>query len=134
MDTCLSNFKELFANDAYGYSYELGELAEHYLRFDRLCRHWREIVPENFMEVGYEDLVTDPATVTARVLAFCGLPFEEQCVDITRNSSPVSTASSSQVRQPINKRGIGAWRRYAQYLEPLRQRLTIGTRRHALEH
>ena len=123
MDACFSNLKELFSSEAYGYSYDLDELADHYLRFSELCRHWQEVMPEQFMVVDYEALVARPEIVSAQVMDFCGIPFEPAAVDITRNTAPVSTASSSQVRQPINNRGIGAWRRYASCLEPLRQRL-----------
>lgn len=123
MDACLSNLKELFANDAYAYSYDLDELADHYARFARLAAHWRRTLPGRFHIVDYQSLVDDTATTVAQVLAFCGLPFEEGCLDITSNTTPVSTASSSQVRQPIHGRNIGAWRRYAAPLEPLRRRL-----------
>ena len=126
MDACMSNLKVLFSNDAFGYSYDLAELADYYLRFDYLSAHWRETLGGQYMEVGYEDLVADPRGMAERVMAFCGLPFEEGSVDITRNTAPVTTASSSQVRQPINTRGIGAWRKYARHLEPLRARLEAG--------
>lgn len=123
MDACFSNFKNLFSNDAYGYSYSLEELADHYVRFDALSRHWRETLTGNYMEVGYEDLVADPGGIAERVMGFCGLPFDPNAVDITRNTAPVTTASSSQVRQPINTAGIGAWKKYERGLQPLRDRL-----------
>lgn len=126
MDACLSNLKVLFTNDAFGYSYDLDELADYYLRFDRLSRHWTRVLGDQYLEVDYEQLVADPLAMTERVMAFCGLDFEPGSVDITRNQAPVTTASSSQVRQPINARGIGAWRRYAAQLEPLRARLEAG--------
>lgn len=124
MDACLSNFKELFSSDAYGHSYDLDELAEHYLRFHRLARHWQHILPsDQFLMVDYESLVSDPSALAERVMAFCGVAFEPACIDITSNQSPVSTASSSQVRQPITAKGIGAWRRYASQLRPLQERI-----------
>lgn len=124
MDACLSNLKELFSSDAYGYSYDLDELGDHYLRFARLMQHWQQVLPaDQFHVVDYEQLVTDPMATAARVSAFCGLDFDPGCVDITSNLSPVATASSSQVRQPINAKGIGAWRRYERQLQPLRERL-----------
>lgn len=123
MDACFSNLKELFTNEAYGYSYDLAELAEHYLRFERLADLWCQVMPEQFMVVDYEELVHDPLGVAARAAAFCGLAFDPSSVDITRNRSAVSTASSSQVRQPITTRAVGAWRRYAEYLRPLEERL-----------
>lgn len=123
MDACLSNLTALFANGAYGYSYDLDELADHYARFVQLAAHWQRMLRGRFHVVEYESLVGDPEATASRVLAFCGLPFEAGCVDITTNTTPVSTASSSQVRQPIHQRSVGAWRRYATQLEPLRQRL-----------
>lgn len=123
MDACFSNLKELFGNAAYGYSYDLEELADHYARFDALCRHWRETLPGRFLEVQYETLVTDTEPTVRALLDFCGLPFDARCLDITGNTAPVSTASSTQVRQPIHARSVGAWQRYATQLEPLRARL-----------
>ena len=123
MDACFSNLKNLFSNEAYGYSYSLEELADYYIRFDRLSRHWRDALGGRYLEVGYEELVDAPLATAQRVMAFCGLAFERQAIDITRNHSPVTTASSSQVRQPIHAGGVGAWRRYETWLEPLRGRL-----------
>lgn len=123
MDACLSNLKELFGNDVYGYSYDLTELADHYIRFNRLREHWQAVMPEQFHVVDYESLVADPLGTTEQVMKFCGVPFEPDCIDITRNEAPVSTASSSQVRQPINAKGVEAWRKYAKHLEPLESRI-----------
>lgn len=123
MDACLSNMKELFGSDVYGYSYDLTELAEHYVRFNRLRQHWQETMPDQFHVVDYESLVADPLGTTEQVMKFCGVPFEPDCIDITRNEAPVSTASSSQVRQPINAKGVEAWRKYARQLEPLESRI-----------
>ena len=127
MDACLSNLKELFSSEAYGYSYDLNELADYYVRFSRMCEHWQQVMPDQFYLLDYESLIADPGAETERVMKFCGLPFEPECIDITANTAPVSTASSSQVRQPINSRGVGAWQRYATYLEPLRSRLELGS-------
>ena len=123
MDACFSNLKVLFTNDSFGYSYDLDELADYFVRFDRLSRHWKDVLGGQYLEVAYEDLVQEPLAMTEKIMEFCGLPFEPASVDITRNEAPVTTASSSQVRQPINASGIGAWRKYARQLEPLRARL-----------
>lgn len=123
MDACFSNLKELFTNTAYGYSYDQAELAGHYARFAALGDHWRSAMPERFATVDYEELVSDPASAAERIMRFCGLEFEPKSVDITRNTAAVSTASSSQVRQPIHARGVGAWRKYAVHLQVLQERL-----------
>lgn len=119
MDACFSNMKELFAGNAYAYSYDLGELASHYLAFSGLVKHWEEVLGDRFLVVDYEDLVANPLRSTLGVMDFCGLAREPQCVDILSNRSPVSTASSSQVREPIHERSVGAWQRYAEWLQPL---------------
>ncbi|MET1160975.1 MAG: sulfotransferase [Pseudoxanthomonas sp.] len=126
MDTCFSNLKELFSGNAYGYSYDQTELADHYLRFKELGEHWQEVLGERLHMIDYEDLVAHPTIASEAALRFCGLQFEPGCVDITRNAAPVSTASSSQVRQPIHSRGVGAWQKYASHLEPLQARLAQG--------
>lgn len=126
MDACFSSLKSLFSNHAYGYSYSLPELTDYYLRFDSLCRHWRDTLGDSYMEVSYEGLVADPHGAAERVMAFCGLSFQPDALDITRNEAPVTTASSSQVRQPINAAAVGAWRRYEAWLSPLRDRLEAG--------
>jgi tetratricopeptide (TPR) repeat protein len=127
MDACFSNFKELFPGGGYGYSYDLAELAAHRRRFEALVAHWSAVLPGRFMTVAYEELVADPATVAQQVMAFCGLPHEPGAIDIARNASPVSTASSSQVRTAIHAGAVGAWRRYERQLAPLAVLLQAGS-------
>lgn len=123
MDACFSNLKELFADDAYAYSYDLHELADHYVAFDALRAHWEVTLPGRFMTVDYEALVADAERTARDVLAFCGLPHQDGCARIERNLQPVATASASQVREPVHRRFVGSWKRYARQLEPLRRRL-----------
>lgn len=120
LDTCFSNLKELFAGEAYPYSYDPLEAAAHHLRFRQLLQHWDEVLPGVVLSVRYEDMVRDPQSVARRVMEHCGLPYEPECADIERNQTPSATASSSQVREPLHTRGIGAWRRYAEPLEVTR--------------
>lgn len=129
MDACFSNLKELFAPGSYEYSYDQRELAEHYVGFQAMVSCWQRRLPGQFHVVEYEALIDDPGRELARALRFCGLNFEPAYVDITRNLSPVSTASSAQVREPLNRRGIHAWRRYSRYLQPLAAKLAdLGVR------
>lgn len=116
MDSVLSNLKELFAGSIYPYSYDPLDIASHYLRFREMLRHWDEVMPGVILTVHYEELVREPARVARRVMDHCGLSFEPDCVDLLRNSAPSATASSTQVREPLHVRSIGAWRRYS---EPL---------------
>lgn len=124
MDICYSNWKAYFG-DAYAYSYGLDTLAAHHGQYEKVMAHWRRELPGVVMEVDYASLVDDPEATTARVLKFCGLPYEAGCADITKNRNPVSTLSSPQVRERIHRRAVGEWRRYATQLEPLRANLAM---------
>ena len=122
MDVCFSNLKELFAA-AYPYSYDLTELADHYGRYRQLMAHWHEQMPGAIHDIRYAELVADPEATMRRVFDFCGLSWEPGCLEIERRTTPVTTASSTQVRESIHGGTIGSWQRYARQLEPLRQRL-----------
>ena len=127
MDSTFSNLKELFAGEHYPYSYDALETAAHVVRFREMLAHWDKIMPGAVLVVRYEELVREPERVMRLVLDHCGLPFEAACADLARNAAPSATASSSQVRQPLHTRSIGAWRRYAKPLAAaerfLRERL-----------
>ena len=125
LDTCLSNFRQLFALDFsyYDYAYDLSDIGRYYVLFDELMRHWHAVLPGRILDVEYERLVTRQEPETRRLLEFCGLPFEQACLRFQENPAPVATASAVQVREPLNAASIGRWRRYARELEPLRAEL-----------
>jgi tetratricopeptide (TPR) repeat protein len=123
MDVCFSNWKAMFG-DSYAYSYDLDALAAHHTQYARLMAHWRAVMPDAILDVDYTRLVNQSEEVAREVLTFCGLPFESGCSEIARNRNPVSTISSAQVRDSINDRALGAWRRYESQLEPLRSALS----------
>jgi tetratricopeptide (TPR) repeat protein len=117
MDTCLSIFKQLFA-DAYLYSYDLAELARHIARYRRLMSIWRERFGQRFIEVDYEHLVAEPEETLRSVLQYVGLSWNDACLDYFRGPSATSTASARQVREAPHQRSVGRWRRYAAHLRP----------------
>lgn len=123
MDTCYSNLRQLFQNGAFAYSYDQRQLAERYAGFQRIVEHCETQLPANFLAVSYESLVEDPDATARKVMEFCGLDFDPAYVDITRNTSPSATASSTQIREPIHMQRVGEWRRYEDRLQPLQQRL-----------
>lgn len=123
MDTCYSNLRQLFQNGAFAYSYDQRQLAERYAVFRRVVDHWQERLPANFLAVSYESLVESPIETSKRALEFCGLDFDPVYTDITRNTSPSATASSTQIRDSIHVHGIGEWRRHEERLAPLATRL-----------
>ena len=122
MDACFANLKELFA-EAYPYSYDLDELATYYGRYRRLMAHWHACFPGRILDVSYEELVSDPEAASRRVYAHCGLAWRPEVVRIEEGGGTVSTASAVQVREPIHRRSVQGWRRYARALAPLEARL-----------
>ncbi len=118
LDTIVSNFRQLFAvnQSYYNYSYDLESTTEFYLLFRELAALWLTLFPENFYLLNYEKLVNAPLTEAKKLINFCDLSWQEQCVNIDQNSAPVATASALQVRSPINNRSIGNWKKYDTYL------------------
>jgi tetratricopeptide (TPR) repeat protein len=123
MDSCFSNLKELFGGFSHPYSYSLEDTGIHYLNYRRLMAHWQRLYGDRILNVSYEELATDPAGNAKRVMDYCGLPYSAEQIRIESRNSPVSTASSAQVRQPIHTDSIGAWNRYAKELSRLQMAL-----------
>jgi len=129
MDTCLSNFRALFSREKatyYRYSYDLLETGRYYLMFDRLMRHWGDVLPGKVLQVNYEDVVANQEAESRRLIEFCGLDWEDACLRFEKNTAPVTTASSAQVRQPIYKNAVERWKHYEQQLQPLKELLLAG--------
>ena len=123
LDTCLGNFRQLFAQKSpyYDYSFDVIDTARYYVEFDRLISHWNALLPGRILEVSYEELVDDVRGGAERMLAHCGLPWEEACVHFERNAAPVATASAVQVREPVSRASIGRWKRYEAELAAARR-------------
>ena len=123
IDTCLSCFSKIFTGDQ-PFSYDLGELGRFYRAYDALMVHWRRVLPDGAMfEVQYEELVADFEQHARRIVAYCGLAWDERCLAFHETRRPVFTASAVQVRQPLYRTAVGRWRPYAAMLAPLLQAL-----------
>jgi tetratricopeptide (TPR) repeat protein len=118
LDSCLGSFKQLFASGQ-PFSYDMTELGEYYLQYQRLMDHWHRVLPDFVLDVHYEDVVGDLEGQVARLLEFCGLPFEEGCIRFHETRRAVKTASSEQVRQPIYSTSVNLWRNYERQLSDL---------------
>ena len=123
MDALFGAYKRAFSKGAHGWSYTLPDLADHYRHFRDIMTHWKTVLGDGLIQVSLEALIDDPDTEIRRLLDACGLPFEEACLSPHKSKGAVTTASALQVRKPINREGVGAWKRYAAQLEPLRERL-----------
>jgi tetratricopeptide (TPR) repeat protein len=122
MDCCFSNFRQHFARGQ-SFSYSLEDMGQYYGDYVRLMRHLDETLPGRVHRVIHEDLLDKPETQIRALLDHLGLPFEEACLQFHETKRAVRTASSEQVRRPINRDGVGQWRPYEAHLHPLREAL-----------
>ena len=121
VDTCLSIYFQNFARRI-EFAYERGDLLACYRQYLRLMAHWRRVIPaDRFLEVQYEDLVTDSEPFARKLIEFCGLDWDEACLHSERNRRPVRTASVWQARQPIYRTSVARWRCYEPWLGVLRE-------------
>jgi tetratricopeptide (TPR) repeat protein len=118
LDSCYGSFKQLFASGQ-PFSYDLVELGEYYMEYQRILEHWHKVCPEFILDVNYEEVVADLGTQVKRILDFCGLPFEEGCLRFHETDRAVKTASSEQVRKPIYSSSVNLWRNYEHKLGDL---------------
>ncbi|WP_228257840.1 tetratricopeptide repeat-containing sulfotransferase family protein [Pseudoxanthomonas winnipegensis] len=121
MDTCLGNFRQLFATDSeqYDYSFDLLDTGHYVLLFQALMERWHSQFPGRIHRVRYEALVADQEATTRALLEFCGLPWDTRCLAFHDNPAASATASAVQVRQPLHAGFQGRWRRYGDALAPL---------------
>jgi|SRR5690348_9415928 tetratricopeptide (TPR) repeat protein len=122
MDVCFSNYRAMFG-DTYTWSYNFNTLAEHHDDYRGLMKHWHDAYPGAILDVPYADLVGNPETTLRKTFAFCGLEWESDCDDISRNGAPVSTLSSVQVRESVHTRALQQWRPYSAQLQWLQEAL-----------
>jgi tetratricopeptide (TPR) repeat protein len=122
MSCCFSGFKQLFA-EGQEFSYDLVDIGRYYVDYVALMDHWDKILPGKVLRVHYEDVVADTDKQVRRILDYCGLPFEEACINFHQTDRSVRTPSSEQVRQPIYKSGVLQWQNFDRWLDPLREAL-----------
>ena len=120
-DSVLSIYRQLFGANAlhYRYAHDLKDLVDYVVNFHELVDAYAQALPASrFTVVDYEVLTNHPDTEIRRLLEFCGLAFEQACMEFQDNAAPVGTASVAQVRQSMYTTSIGRWERYREYLEP----------------
>ncbi|HEY1784248.1 MAG TPA: tetratricopeptide repeat protein [Pirellulales bacterium] len=119
VDTCVSCFSKSFALSQ-AFSYDLAELGAFYRGYHQLMAHWRSVLPAGAMlDVAYEDVVERLEEQARRLIDFCGLPWDDRCLNFHQSSRPIATASNVQVRRPIYRNSLARWRRYEALLGPL---------------
>jgi hypothetical protein len=122
-DTCVSCYSRLFAASQY-FSYEMGELGRYYRHYRELMAYWRSVLPAGAMlDVSYEDVVDDLEGQAKRLIAYCGLPWDDRCLDFHKTSRLVKTASAVQVRRPLYRSSVQRWRTFEAGIGPLLEAL-----------
>ncbi len=122
MACCFSNFKQLFASGQQ-FTYSLEDIGPLLPQLRALMDHWDAVLPGRVLRVQHEDVIDDLEGSVRRMLDFCGLGFEPACVEFHRTDRRVHTASSEQVRRPINREGVDQWRNFEPWLGDLRAAL-----------
>jgi hypothetical protein len=118
LDCGFSCFKQLFAR-GHGFTYNLEEIGRYYRDYVELMAHFDNVLPGRIHRVIYEDLVESTEGEVRRLLAYCGVPFEERCLRYYETRRSIRTPSSEQVRTPIFKDALAHWRHYETWLDPL---------------
>jgi predicted Zn-dependent protease len=122
MACCFSNFKQLFASGQQ-FTYSIEDIARYYRMYVELMAHWDCVLPGRVLRVQHETVVDDLEGNVRRILDFCELDFEPACLDFHKTERTVHSASSEQVRRPINREGVDQWRHYEPWLGPLKAAL-----------
>lgn len=122
VDVCFSNFRAYFSGD-YPYCYDQTALAAHHRGYCRVMEHWRSLAGDRMLDVHYRELVGNPQVMLRKVFDFCGVQWEPDCEDLSRNRAPVATPSATQVLEKVRASDRKAWEPYAEQLSALRNGL-----------
>jgi hypothetical protein len=122
LDCCFSNFTHCFSR-AHAASSSLDHMGRAYVDYVRLFKHFDEVAPGLICHVVYEDLVENPEHELRKVLDYLHLPWDESLLRFYESDRTVRTPSAEQVRRPLNRSGMGAWKPYEEWLGPLREAL-----------
>jgi tetratricopeptide (TPR) repeat protein len=122
MDSCLSCYFQLFGG-ALSFAYNLDHCGRFYVDYERLMAHWNQVLDLPILDVPYESLVADQENWTRTIFEFLGLTYSDAALRFHESERTTLTASNQQVREPIHSRSVARWKRYSNYLDPLRKAL-----------
>lgn len=118
IDNCLSIYVTRNASSA-DFMHDRENITFMYEQYLRVMEHWRSVLPaDRFLEISYEELVSDQETVARRMIEFCGLPWDDACLHHEGNVRTVVTPSLWQARQPVYRTSVERWRNYEPWLGP----------------
>ena len=119
IDNCFSLYSHKFLELSHQYSYNQKILVEYYKLHQELMKFWFKRYADDIFVLDNEELVNNQESVSKKLIEYCELEWEEQCLDFHKNKRQVRTASIEQVRKPINNKSIGAWKKYEDYLSEM---------------
>ena len=125
IDNCLSIYFQNFAERGNEYSNDQKMIANYYMQYQRLMKHWNEVLPMNILNLQYEDLISSQESQTRQLLEFCDLEWDEDCMEFHKLERTIATASFDQVRQPLYKKSVNRWKNYQKYIDEMRIGLKI---------
>lgn len=121
MDNCFSLFAHKFIDKSHGYCYNQKTLSKYYDLHIELMKYWQEIFKDEIYVLDHENLIDDQEKYSREIVKYCGLKWEPGCLEFYKTKREVQTASNEQVREPINKKSLSAWKKYEKILEPLKR-------------
>lgn len=122
MSACFSCYKQLFA-EGQEFTYDLKDLAGYYNNYVELMDYWNKVLPNQILSINYEDVINNFDESVNKILDYCEIPFEQQCLEFYKSKRSVKTPSAEQVRQPIYKSGLDYWKNYESFLNELKDNL-----------
>ena len=123
MDVCWSNYKNTFVSKSMNYTYDFDDLAGFYNAYNELMKYWLKNFGDKIFNMNYENLIINKEAETKKLLKFCELEWDNNCLDFHKNKKSVSTASLAQVRQPLYNSSVEGWKNYSKYIEILKKKL-----------
>jgi tetratricopeptide (TPR) repeat protein len=121
MDTCFSNYKNFFSSSLLGFTYNLQKLGKYYTLYEDLMLFWKEHFGKNIFDLDYENIIINQKDQTRKLLDFCELDWDENCLSPQKNKKIISTASIAQARLPVYKSSINKWKNYSEELIELKK-------------
>ena len=116
---CWSIYKSKWMGNGYGFSYNMDDLASYYDSYSKLMDFWHKEFPEKIYDICYEDLTKNQEEMTRKLLEYCELDWDDNCLNFHKNKRPVKTASSLQVREKIYQGSSEVWKKYEAHIQPL---------------
>lgn len=118
-DTCLSIYKQNFTTGNYRFAYDLKSIGQFYREYERLMHHWHQVMPGQIYDLNYEALTQNPGEEIPKLVAACGLDWQDDCLNFSKSEAVVKTASAFQARQPMYTSSVALWKKYEPFLQPL---------------